>query len=146
MDVPAGIRRSGLGRWTAHRAADRASDRIAAFWEASVPDLVRRYRKEVGALRCVGFGGRRRVRAASKADACEVGVDCPGVVTFNGSLGIPDTSLISAGILHAKSKRCSKSTSVVSRLKPSSLSNGRLQRIHQLQFFRFAEAVHDSGD
>ena len=69
MDLPAGVRRSGLGRRAEDRPPDHLDDRSAAVRQEALPDPVQRRREEVGAVCRLGRRNQRCVRPADQADA-----------------------------------------------------------------------------
>ena len=64
VDIPAGVRRAGVGRRRQNRPADRFGDGDRAVQQPQISHSVRRRGEEMGALRGVGLGGQRSVHAA----------------------------------------------------------------------------------
>src|SRR5712671_4470482 len=71
MDVPAVVRRGGLGRWQEGRSSGYFSDRPGRVRHEALRDSFRRDREVVGAVCRMGYGGERRVRAAGLAECAE---------------------------------------------------------------------------
>src|SRR5262249_43444192 len=71
MDVPARVRRGGLGRRQESRPPDHPRDRSRAVRHETLRDPLRRHRKDLGAVRRLGLGRQRRVRPARVAHRIE---------------------------------------------------------------------------
>ena len=71
MDVPAVVRRGGVGRRQEDGSPGHLGDRSGRLRQQALRDSVRRDGQGVGAIRGVGFGRQRRVRAAGVAECIE---------------------------------------------------------------------------
>ena len=72
MDLPAGIRRAGLGRWRYHRHASHFGYRPAGLRLQEIQHSVRCDGQEMGAIRGLGFGRQRRLHPARASQLTKI--------------------------------------------------------------------------